>query len=109
MTGSMRIVVVSRDERFRRGVRALLWTGGHLWLAGEAADAASAAVVCSLGRPDVVILDGLLSAGDTRDVVRCVGRIRPETRIVRWTCPSSAGSGEGLLVTLADDGAPAPE
>jgi DNA-binding NarL/FixJ family response regulator len=84
MPGSVRVVIVSRDLWFRRDLRSLLGPAAHVSLVGEAEDAASAAVVCALGRPDIVILDALLPRSEAGEVARRIGANRPTTRVLTY-------------------------
>ena len=92
-----RVVVVARDERFRSRMRTRLSRLEEVYLSGEAADGSSAAIICALGHPDVVIMDAELPWLQGSDVVRRVRKAAPGTRIVACTASSADSSAAEVL------------
>jgi DNA-binding NarL/FixJ family response regulator len=87
-----RVLVVARDERFRRTMRTRLSTLEQVHVTGEAADSNAAAIICVLGHPDVVVMDADLPWHEGSDIVRHVRRAAPGARIVAcsWSASASA-------------------
>jgi chemotaxis response regulator CheB len=94
---STRVVIVASDEQFRRTTRTLLSALPGALLAGEAVDGPSAAVVCLLGCPDVVLMDARLAWIEASDIVRRIRGARPAMRIVACTASPSTGLAAAAL------------
>jgi chemotaxis response regulator CheB len=86
-----RVVIVARDEQFRHEARAVLGALPGASLAGEAVDGPSAAVICTLGCPDVVVIDAQLPWSEASNVVRRIRDAGLATCIVTCTASSPAG------------------
>jgi chemotaxis response regulator CheB len=85
------VVIVARDERFRGRMRSLLRALPDVRLAGEATDGISAAAICALGRPDVLLIDARLPWIDASEVLRRVCAMEPAMRILACTSSPSTG------------------
>lgn len=94
---STRVLVVARDERFRRIIRARLSTLEHVHILGEAADGSAAGIICMLGHPHVVVMDADLPWHESTEVVRRVQGATPEARVVTCTWSATARA-VGMLV-----------
>jgi DNA-binding NarL/FixJ family response regulator len=101
------VVMIATDERLRGRVRLLLGGLPKVLLAGEAVDGVGAALVCALGRPDVVVMDALLPWVEAVDIVRCIRKVQVDTRIITVTVSPSLGlAAAGVTQGLAPaDGA----
>jgi chemotaxis response regulator CheB len=105
-----RVVVVASDERFRTTTRDLLDGLPGALFAGEAVDGPSAAVVCVLGSPDVVVMDARLTWIEASDIVRRIRGARPAMRILAGTASPSTGlAAAALTFGLAVADAPAQD
>jgi CheY-like chemotaxis protein len=99
--------MVASDQQFRRTTRALLSALPGAVLAGEAVDGPTAAIVCLLGRPDLVVMDARLAWIEASDIVRHIRGARPAMPIIACTASPSAGlAAAALTVGLAVAGGP---
>lgn len=79
------IVLVDDHELIRRGLRRELEADGEFQVLGEASNLDEALRVCTLTKPDVVVVDLRLQEGNGLDLVRRLRRDRPEVGIVVLT------------------------
>jgi DNA-binding NarL/FixJ family response regulator len=99
--------MVASDQQFRRTTRALLSALPGARLAGEAVDGPSAAILCLLGCPDVVVMDARLTWIEASDIVRHIRGARPAMRIIACTASPSTGlAAAALTFGLAVAGGP---
>jgi CheY-like chemotaxis protein len=102
--------MVATDQQFCRSTRALLGALPGACLAGEAADGPSAAIVCLLGRPDLVVMDAHLPWIDASDIVRHLRAAVPAMPIIACTgSPSTGLAAAALTFGLAVAGGPAED
>jgi chemotaxis response regulator CheB len=99
--------MVASDQEFRCTTRELLSALPGARLAGEAVDGPSAAIVCLLCCPDVVVMDARLAWIEASDIVRHIRGTRPTVRIIACTASPSTGlAAAALTFGLAVAGGP---
>lgn len=81
----IRVLVVDDHEVVRKGICAILDEQEDFQVAGQASDGASAMVLATQTRPDIVLLDVHLGNVNGLDVAQQLRRACPETFIVIFT------------------------
>jgi two-component system, NarL family, nitrate/nitrite response regulator NarL len=81
----IRILLVDDHAVVREGVRMLIEGQDDLELVGEAWDRAGTAAAIARERPDLVLLDLDLGGENGLDLLREIGALSPETRILVFT------------------------
>jgi two-component system nitrate/nitrite response regulator NarL len=81
----IRILLVDDHAVVREGVRMLIEGQDDLELVGEAWDRAGTAAAIARERPDLVLLDLDLGGESGLDLLREIGALSPETRILVFT------------------------
>jgi DNA-binding NarL/FixJ family response regulator len=96
----IRVVVADPHFLFRRGIRALLGAAAGIEVIGEAASPDDVMGAVHAHAPDLLLLDAALS-GANFEIVKQIGRERPETRILLLVARNSAAVNTGLEQTAA--------
>lgn len=81
----IRVLVVDDHPIFRQGVRSLLRIFPDIEVVGEAEGPADALAQVAEMKPDIVLLDVRLGAGNGIEVARWVRRYHPESRVIILT------------------------
>jgi DNA-binding NarL/FixJ family response regulator len=108
----IRVVVADQQFLFRRGIRALLAEAAGIHVVGEAASRDDVLGAVHTHAPDLLLLDAALTGADF-EVVKQIGRERPEVRVLVLLAAHMAGAGTRPEQAGAFDwvpkGAPASE
>jgi AmiR/NasT family two-component response regulator len=56
---TVRVVLAAHDEQLRARMRDALTAMAGVWVIGEAVEVTAAVVICTLGKPHVVVMDAL--------------------------------------------------
>jgi two-component system, NarL family, nitrate/nitrite response regulator NarL len=81
----LRLFIVDDHNLFRRGLIALFSDDERFAIAGEAADASHAINLCSLVRPDVVLLDNHLPGVTGIEAIAALKEVTPKSKILMLT------------------------
>jgi DNA-binding NarL/FixJ family response regulator len=83
--GAARVLIVDDHELARAGLRSMLSRAAGINIAGEAANAADAVVLCGQTQPDLVLMDVRMPGQDGPDAIVAIREVSPATRIVMVT------------------------
>jgi DNA-binding NarL/FixJ family response regulator len=96
----IRVVVADPHFLFRRGMRALLGAAAGIEVIGEAASPDDVVGAVHAHAPDLLLLDAALS-GANFEIVKQIGRERPETRVLLLIARDGGSLETGLEQTGA--------
>lgn len=81
-----RVLIVDDEAGMRQLLRALMLLNKEVFAIAEARDGAEAVAVAQEFHPDVVVLDYHMPEMDGDAAARRIKQLRPETRIVAFSC-----------------------
>jgi DNA-binding NarL/FixJ family response regulator len=87
--GRKRLVLVEDHAILREGLRALLELEQDLRIVGESANGIDAVAAVEAANPELVITDIALPGRSGIELIGCLRRVRPETRILVLTAHNS--------------------
>src|ERR1700688_1434676 len=107
---NIRILLVDDHKLFRAGIRSLLQTVNGVEVVGEAGDGREALRLIEAHRPDVVLMDIMMSGLNGLDAAARAARICPRTRVIMLSMNAGEDSvlqtlragAAGYLVKTAD-------
>jgi two-component system, NarL family, response regulator DegU len=93
----MRVLIADDHEAFRRGVRCLLSTQGHIDICGEAVDGQDAVDKARLLEPDLILMDISMPHLNGLEATREIRHFLPHSEVVILTQHDTARMVEQAL------------